>query len=143
VPEEDYVIELGKADVKRQGKDVTVIATSRQVIRALEAVEIVAKEDGIDAELIDPRTLYPLDIKTIVESIKKTNRVVVVSEGVKRGGYNDFLVGRIMEKAFYDLDGPVVTVAAHNVPIPFAPVMENFVIPDVPDIVAGIRQAVS
>lgn len=143
VPEEDYVIPLGLSDVKRAGKDVTVIATSRQVIRALEAAEKVAQEYGIDAEVIDPRTLYPLDFKTIHESIKKTNKVVIVSEDVQRGGYADYLVGRIMEKAFYDLDGPVITVAAKNTPIPFAPVMENFVIPDVPDIIAGIRQAVS
>lgn len=143
VPEEDYVIPLGKGDIKRQGKDVTLIATSRQVLRALDAAEVVAKEDGIDVEVVDPRTLYPLDIRLIVESIQKTHRVVIVSEDVQRGGYADFLIGRIMEKAFYDLDGPVVTVAGKNTPIPFAPVMENFVIPDVPDIVAGIRKVVS
>ena len=143
VPEEDYVIPLGKGDVKREGKDVTVIATSRQVLRALDAAEQVAKEDGVQVEVIDPRTLYPLDINLIVASIKKTNRVVVVSEGVTRGGYGDYLIGRIMDKAFYDLDAPVVQVCAKNTPIPFAPVMESFVIPDVPDIVAGIRRVLA
>ncbi|MHB1007254.1 MAG: alpha-ketoacid dehydrogenase subunit beta [Chloroflexota bacterium] len=143
VPEEDYVIPLGKSDVKRQGKDLTLVATSRQVIRALEAAEQVAKEDGTDVEVVDPRTLFPLDFATIHESIKKTGRVLIVSEGVERGGYGDFLVARIMAKAFYDLDAPVLQVAAKNTPIPFAPVMENFVIPDVADIVAGIRKVLS
>jgi acetoin:2,6-dichlorophenolindophenol oxidoreductase subunit beta len=143
VPEESYTIELGKADVKRRGTDLTIIATSRQVLRALDAAELVAKEDGINVEVIDPRTLVPLDINTIAESVKKTHRVLVVSEGVQRGGFGDHIVAKIMEKAFYDLDAPVVQVAAKNTPIPFAPKMENFVIPDVPDIVAGIRKVTS
>ena len=140
VPEGDYVVPLGKADVKRVGKDLTLIATSRQVIRSLEAAEQVAKEDGTDVEVIDPRTLFPLDLKTILDSLAKTHRVVIVSEAVKRGGYGDHLTSKLMEKAFYELDRPIVQVAAKNTPIPFAPVMENFVIPDVPDIVAGIRE---
>ncbi len=139
VPEGDYVVPLGKADVKREGKDLTLIATSRQVIRSLEAAEQVAREDGIQVEVIDPRTLFPLDLKTILESLAKTHRVVIVSEGVRRGGFGDHLTSKLMEKAFYELDRPIIQVAAKNTPVPFAPVMENFVIPDVPDIVAGIR----
>ncbi|MDA8218515.1 MAG: alpha-ketoacid dehydrogenase subunit beta [Dehalococcoidales bacterium] len=143
VPEEDYVVPLGKADVKRQGKDVTVIATSRQVLYALEAAEKIAAEDGVEVEVIDPRTLYPLDVKTIVQSVEKTHRVVVVSEDVRRGGYANLITAKIMEKAFYDLDAPVEEVAACNTPIPFSPAMENFVIPGVPDIMAGIRKVLS
>lgn len=143
VPEEDYVVPLGSADVKRQGKDVTVIAHSRQVLRALAAADLVSKEDGIEAEVIDPRTLFPLDIRTIVESVKKTNRVVLVTEEVQRGSFAEHVAAKIMEKCFYDLDAPPVFVAAANTPIPFAPIMEDFVIPDVPDIVAGIRKAMT
>lgn len=143
VPEEDYVVPLGVADVKRPGKDVTVIATSRQVLRALEAAEQVAREDGYDVEVVDPRTLYPLDKATIVASVKKTNRAVVVHEAAKRGGWGGELLSLIVEETFDYLDAPVVRVAAPNTPIPFAPVMEEFVIPDVADIVAGIRQALA
>ena len=143
VPEEEYVIPLGSADVKREGKDVTVIATSRQVIWTLDAAEQVAKEDGVQAEVIDPRTLFPLDLKTILASVKKTNRVVIVSEAVQRGGFGDQLVAKLNERAFYDLDAPIVQVAAKNTPIPFAPVMEDFVYPHVPDIVAGIRKVLA
>jgi pyruvate/2-oxoglutarate/acetoin dehydrogenase E1 component len=141
VPDDDYVIPLGVADVKRAGKDVTVIATSRQVLRALEAAEQVARADGIDAEVIDPRTLYPLDRSTIVASVRKTTRAVVVSEAPKRGGWGAELVSQIVDGAFDYLDAPIVQVAAPNTPIPFAPTMEEFVVPDVADIVAGIRQA--
>lgn len=143
VPEEDYVVPLGVADVKRPGKDVTVIATSRQVLRALEAAEQVAREDGYDVEVVDPRTLYPLDKATIVASVKKTSRAVVVHEAAKRGGWGGELLSLIIEEAFDYLDAPVVRVAAPNTPIPFASVMEEFVIPDVADIVAGIRQALA
>ena len=141
VPEEDYVVPLGKADVKRTGKDLTVIATSRQVIRALEAAEQVAREHGYDLEVIDPRTLFPLDKRTILDSIKKTNRALIVYEEARRGGWGAELYAQIVEDAFDDLDGPIVRVAAQNTPIPFAPVMEDFVIPQVEDIVAGIRRA--
>lgn len=141
VPERDYVIPLGKADVKRVGKDLTVIATSRQVLRALEAAEQVERENGYDVEVIDPRTLFPLDKQTILDSIKKTNRALIVYEEAKRGGWGAELYAQIVEDAFDDLDGPIVRVAAHNTPIPFAPVMEDFVIPQVEDIIAGIRRA--
>jgi pyruvate/2-oxoglutarate/acetoin dehydrogenase E1 component len=143
VPEDDYVVPLGVADVKRPGKDLTVIATSRQVLRALDAAEQVAQEDGYDVEVIDPRTLYPLDKATIVDSIKKTKRALVVYEAAKRGGWGAELVSEIVEDAFDYLDAPVLRVAAKNTPIPCAPVMEEFVIPKVEDIVAGIRRVLA
>jgi pyruvate/2-oxoglutarate/acetoin dehydrogenase E1 component len=140
VPDDDYVVPLGIADVKRPGSDLTLVATSRQVLRALEAAEQVAREDGFDVEVVDPRTLYPLDEATIVESVRKTGRALVVSEAPKRGGWGAELVARIVEDAFDLLDAPVIQVAAHDTPIPFAPTLEEHVIPGVTDIVAGIRR---
>jgi pyruvate/2-oxoglutarate/acetoin dehydrogenase E1 component len=141
IPDEDYVVPLGVADVKRAGNDLTVIATSRQVLRALEAAEQVAREDGFDVEVIDPRTLYPLDKATILASVRKTTRAVIVSEAPKRGGWGAELLSQIVDDAFDYLDAPIVQVAAPNTPIPFAPAMEDFIVPDVLDIVAGIRKA--
>jgi pyruvate/2-oxoglutarate/acetoin dehydrogenase E1 component len=140
VPEEGYEIPLGLAEVKRAGRDLTLIATSRQVLRALDAAERVATEHGYDVEVIDPRTIYPLDKRTILESVRKTHRVLIVHEAAKRGGWGAELLAVIEEEAFDELDAPIVRVAAPNTPIPFAPVMEDFVVPSVDDIVAGIRR---
>ena len=120
VPETEYLIPLGKADVKRQGKDVTIIAYSRQVVFALEAAKELAAQ-GIEAEVIDLRTLVPLDWETIETSVKKTHRVVVVQEAVKRGGYAGEIATQIMENAFDELDAPVKRVAGLNVVLPFSP----------------------
>src|SRR5262249_42305208 len=143
VPEGDYVIPIGVAEVKRAGKDLTVIATSRQVLRALEAAEQVAREDGYDVEVIDPRTLCPLDEAPIFGSVRKTSRALIVSEAPKRGGWGSELLARIVEDAFDFLDAPVVQVAARNTPIPFAPILEDFVIPGMDDIVAGMRRVLA
>jgi pyruvate/2-oxoglutarate/acetoin dehydrogenase E1 component len=143
VPAEEYLVPLGVADVKRSGKDLTVIATSRQVLRALEAAEVVAREDGYDVEVVDPRTLYPLDRGTILASVHKTHRALIVHEAAKRGGWGAEMVALITEEAFDDLDAPVVRVAGRNTPIPFAPAMEEFVIPSVDDIVAGMRRVLA
>ena len=140
VPDGEHVIPLGVADVKRVGTDLTVVATSRQVLRALEAAEIVAREDGISVEVIDPRTLFPLDTEAIFNSIRKTHRVVIVHEAAKRGGWGGDLAATIIEELFDELDAPILRVAAHDTPIPFAPIMEDFVIPSVDDIVRGIRR---
>ncbi|HEV8634748.1 MAG TPA: transketolase C-terminal domain-containing protein [Chloroflexota bacterium] len=137
------LVPLGVADVKRPGKDLTVIATSRQVLRALEAAAVVAREDGYDVEVVDPRTLYPLDKRTILASVRKTHRALIVHEAAKRGGRGAEVLALVTEEAFDDLDAPVVRVAAPNTPIPFAPVMEDFVIPSVDDIVAGMRRALA
>ena len=141
VPETEYLIPLGKADVKRQGKDVTIIAYSRQVVFALEAAKELAAQ-GIDAEVIDLRTLVPLDWETIETSVKKTHRVVVVQEAVKRGGYAGEIATQIMENAFDELDAPVKRVAGLNVVLPFSPALEDAAYPSAKDIVAGVRDVV-
>ncbi len=143
VPDGDHVIPLGVADVKRPGRDLTLIATSRQVLRALDAAERVAIEDSFDVEVIDPRTLFPLDEATILASIRKTHRVLVVHEAAGRNGWGAEMVATIVDQAFDELDAPIVRVTAPNTPIPFAPALEESVIPDVDDIVAGIRAALA
>jgi pyruvate/2-oxoglutarate/acetoin dehydrogenase E1 component len=139
VPEEEYLIPIGKADIKREGKDVTIVATSRMVLRALKAAQALA-EDGIEAEVVDPRTLVPLDEETILQSITKTGRLLIVHEAYKRCGFGAEIAALAAEKAFYDLDAPIKRVAAANTPVPFAPKMENFVIPDERAIIKGVRE---
>ncbi len=139
VPEEEYVIPLGKADIKRSGKDVTVIAYSRQLNFALQAAQELA-ESGIDAEVIDLRTLVPLDWETIAESIKKTHRVVIVQEAPKRGGYAGEIATQVMEELFDELDAPVKRVAGLNVVPPFSPALEDHIYPNPKDIVAGVKE---
>ena len=138
VPEEEYLIPLGVADVKRSGKDVTLVAYSRQVLFALQAAEQLAVE-GIEVEVIDLRCLKPLDIVSVVESVKKTGRLVVVSEAYRTGGFPGELIARICEEAFFFLDAPPVRVAAADVPVPMSEVLEDVTIPQVPDIVRAVR----
>lgn len=137
VPEEAYTIPLGKADVKHAGTDVTIIATLIMVHRAL-AVAAELEKEGISCEVIDPRTLVPLDEETILESVKKTNRVVIASEDVARGGVGSELTALISRKAFDYLDAPVASVSTDNSPIPFGPAAEQHAVPQISD----IRQAV-
>jgi len=139
VPEEEYLIPIGKADIKREGKDVTLIATSRMVLRALRAAEILTK-DGIEAEVVDLRTLVPLDEEVVLGSVKKTGKAVVVHEACKRSGHGAEIAALLSEKAFYDLDAPIKRIAALNTPVPFAPKLENYVIPDEKDIIKGVRE---
>jgi pyruvate/2-oxoglutarate/acetoin dehydrogenase E1 component len=138
VPEEEYLIPLGKADIKRQGSDVTVVATSRMVQKALEAAKTLEKE-GISVEVVDPRTIVPLDEQAILNSAKKTNRLVVVHEAVRRNGWGAEICRLIMEKVFDYLEAPVKIIAAANTPVPFSPCLERFVVPDVKDIVEGVK----
>ncbi len=142
VPEEAYAIPLGNADIKREGRDVTIIATLLMLHRALSVAEELAAE-GVSAEVIDPRSLVPLDVTTIAASIAKTNHVVVVSEDVSRAGVAAELVATINDHCFYDLEAPVQRVAAANTPIPFAPASERHVIPQVDDIRAAVRRVLS
>jgi 2-oxoisovalerate dehydrogenase E1 component len=142
VPEEDYIIPLGVADVKRSGKDVTIVSYSRMVLRCLEAAEILAQE-GIDAEVIDLRSLKPLDLDTIVASVKKTGRFVGVTEAYENTSFINEVMAQINDVAFDYLDAPMVRVAAHNVPIPRAEVLEDADIPNVARIVAEVKKAVS
>jgi acetoin:2,6-dichlorophenolindophenol oxidoreductase subunit beta len=128
VPEEDYTIPLGVADVKRQGDDVTIIATSSMVQVALGAAKLL-EERGVSAEVVDPRTLWPLDEKTLIDSAKKTSRVIVVDEGYGRYGVTAELASVIQENAFFDLEAPVKRMGAMHVPIPFSPPLEDATVP--------------
>jgi pyruvate dehydrogenase E1 component beta subunit len=139
VPDGEYVIPLGEAEVKRSGDRATVVATSRMVSFAMEAAEDLAG-DGIDVEVVDPRTLQPLDLDTIVESVMKTNRALVVHEAVRQGGVGAEIAAAIQEAAFDYLDAPVLRVCGENVPIPFAPNLEAAAIPDSGRIAAGVRR---
>ncbi|MBT2727446.1 alpha-ketoacid dehydrogenase subunit beta [Bacillus sp. ISL-75] len=142
VPEESYVIPLGKADIKREGNDVTVVATSIMVHRAMQAAEELEK-DGISVEIIDPRTLVPLDTETIVESVKKTGRAVVVYEAVQRGGYGAEIASVINESEAFDfLDAPVVRLGGKSVPIPYNPTLEKKAVPQVEDIKDVIKSMI-
>jgi len=141
VPEEEYTIPLGVADIKRPGKDVTIITYSRMVLRALEAAENLAKE-GIDVEVVDLRCLKPLDVDTIIESVKKTGRVVGVTEAYKTGSFISEVFTIINELAFDYLDAPMVRVAAADVPVPMAETLEDAAIPNVERIEAAVRQLV-
>ncbi len=138
VYESDYVIPLGVADVKREGTDVTLIAVGRMVPRALEAAEKLAAE-GISVEVIDPRTIAPLDTETIYKSIRKTNRVAIVEESNKTAGIGAEYAARFQEELYDDLDGPVVRIAALDVPLNYNINMEHYTIPDVEDICKAIR----
>ena len=140
VPEEEYLLPIGKADIKRQGQDVTLIATSRMMLFALSAAEQLA-EEGIDVEVIDPRTLSPLDVDTLITSVEKTGRIVVVHEACERCGVGAEIVAQIQEKAFDYLDGPIQRVANPNVPIPFSRNLEAKAIPDEARIISAINQS--
>jgi len=142
VPEEEYIIPFGVADIKRPGKDVTLVTYSRMVFRSLEAAETLAK-DGLDVEVIDLRTLKPLDIETIVASVKKTGRLVCVSEAYENTGFINEVMMQVNEQAFDYLDAPMVRVASANVPIPRAEILEDGAIPNVARIVAACRKVVS
>jgi acetoin:2,6-dichlorophenolindophenol oxidoreductase subunit beta len=142
VPEEQYSIPLGKADVKRKGKDVTIVATAIMVHKALEAAAELEKE-GIDVEIVDPRTLVPLDEETIVESVKKTGRLIVVHEAVKRGGFGGEIASMIAESEAFDyLDAPIKRLGGLAVPVPYNPTLEKAVIPQVPDIIEAVKETV-
>jgi len=128
VPEEDYTIPFGVADVKREGEDITIVATSSMVQVALGAAEKL-EEVGISAEVIDPRTTWPLDEKTLLESAKKTSRAMVIDEGYGRYGITGEIASVIAEGAFYSLEAPVKRMGAMHVPIPFSPPLEDVTVP--------------
>jgi len=140
VPEEEYLVEMGKADIKRPGRDVTLIAWSNMVTRCLEAAEKLAAE-GIDAEVLDLRTLVPLDREAILRSVRKTEHVVIVQEAVRRGGIASDIAAIIQAEAFDYLDSPVEIVAGMNTPVPFNLDLEKQVVPQVKDIVNAAGKA--
>jgi pyruvate/2-oxoglutarate/acetoin dehydrogenase E1 component len=135
VPEEDYVIPLGVADVKREGRDITIIAVSSMVQTALAGAKLL-EDVGIDTEVVDPRTMWPLDDKTLIESVKKTSRCIIMDEGYGRYGVSAELAAVVAEGAFYDLDAPVTRLCAMHVPIPFSPALEDATVPNERDVVA-------
>jgi pyruvate/2-oxoglutarate/acetoin dehydrogenase E1 component len=141
VPDEIEPIEIGKARIHREGEDVTVIATGRLVHESLKAAEQAA-EEGISVEVFDPRSLQPLDEDALIASVKKTNRAVVAHEAVTRMGWGAEVAAVVQEKAFDYLDAPVARVGAKFTPIPFAPVMEEWVIPHAKDVLAAIKKTV-
>lgn len=139
VPDGDFTIPLGEADVKREGKDVTVVALSTMVLESLRAAEELARE-GIEVEVLDPRTLVPLDLPAIVNSVQKTNRLIVAEAGCKRGGVGAEIVSSVVEVAFDYLDSPPVRLAVPDTPIPFASRMEDFVFPNKARIIENVRR---
>jgi pyruvate/2-oxoglutarate/acetoin dehydrogenase E1 component len=140
VPEEEFVVPFGQAEVKRTGKDVTIVATGITVGRALKAAQILSKE-GIQVEVVDPRTLVPLDIETILQSVRKTHHVVVAHQAPKTGGVGAEIVAQIQEYEFDELDAPIVRVAGLDVPAPYNVDLEKKANVYEDDIIAGVRQA--
>jgi len=128
VPAEEYTIPFGVADVKRVGRDITLVGTSSMVQVALGAATLL-EEIGVSAEVVDPRTMWPLDEKTLVESARKTSRVIVIDEGYERYGVTAEIAAVIAEGAFYDLDAPVKRMGAMHIPIPFSPPLEDATVP--------------
>jgi len=141
VPEEDYTVPLGVADIKRPGKDVTVVTMGRMVHIALEAAEKLSM-DGMDLEVIDLRTLSPLDSKTILESVKKTHRLVVVDEDNPRCSMACDIIALVSTRAFDDLDAPPRMVTAPHTPVPFSPPLEDYYIPSVENVVSTVKSLV-
>jgi len=141
VPEEEYTIPFGVADVKREGENVTIVATLYMVHKALAAAKMLSKE-GIDAEVIDPRTIVPLDKQAIVNSVKKTGRIVIVTEDCKTGGVSAEIAAVVAEEALDYLDAPIKRVAEPDTPIPFSPTLEQFVIPNEKSIVKAVKEIV-
>ncbi len=139
IPDDDFVVEIGKANILREGKDVTITAFSLQVKTALDAAEELAK-DGIEAEVIDLRTLRPLDMETILESVKKTNRIVCVEEGWPYAGICSEISAQITEHAFDYLDAPIKRVTGKDVPLPYAVNLEKLALPQVSDVVAAVKE---
>lgn len=141
VPEsEDFIIPLGVADVKREGKDATIVARSLMIPLALKAAEVLEKDHGLSTEVIDPRTIRPLDIDTIVNSVKKTNRAVVVEESHPFCGVGAEISTQINERAFDYLDAPVRRLSGADAPMPYAKNLENLALPDIERIVAAVRE---
>lgn len=141
VPEEDYITPLGQCDVKRKGDDLTIVAVSRVVNEALAAAAKL-EEQGVTVEVIDPRTIQPLDLQTILESVKKTGRLIVASDDVKSGGIGSEIAAAIVEEGFDSLDAPIMRVASPNTPIPFSPTLEQAYMPNAEKIVIAAKKLI-
>jgi pyruvate/2-oxoglutarate/acetoin dehydrogenase E1 component len=142
VPEKEYLIPFGNADIKRPGKDVTIVTYSFMTLECLKAAEIL-KEQGVDAEVIDLRTLVPLDEECILKSVDKTGHLVVVHEAWKRGGVGGDIISTVIEKAFYSLEAPAKRIAGKNTTVPFNKTLEKLCVPSVAEIVAGVMEVLN
>jgi pyruvate dehydrogenase E1 component beta subunit len=141
VPDEEYTIPLGEADIKREGRDVTVVATQLMVHRALAAAETLQAK-GISIEVIDPRTLVPFDKQTIIDSLKKTGRLVIMTEEAKTGSAAGEIMSVITEEAFDYLNAPVKRVCAPDTPVPFSPVLEKYYMPDEGNLIQAVSEII-
>jgi pyruvate/2-oxoglutarate/acetoin dehydrogenase E1 component len=141
VPEEEYTLPLGVADIKREGDDVTIFATSKMVLVALEAAEELARQ-GISCEVVDPRTLKPLDIETLLGSVRKTHRLVVVVEACLTGSFASEVAARVGEEGFDELDAPIQRVCAEDVPIPYAGNLEAEATPQTKDVIQAVKRII-
>jgi 2-oxoisovalerate dehydrogenase E1 component beta subunit len=139
LPEGELLTPIGPARVAREGRDLTIVTWSAMVWKALEAADRLEREDGLAVEVVDLRTLMPMDDAAIVRSVRKTNRVLVAHEDTRTGGVAGEIIARINEQCFEWLDAPVRRVCAHDVPLPFAPTLEDFVLPQAEDLVAACR----
>jgi acetoin:2,6-dichlorophenolindophenol oxidoreductase subunit beta len=139
VPTEEYVVPLGVADVKREGRDISIIATSSMVQTALGAATML-EEVGVSVEVVDPRTTWPLDENTLIESVKKTSRCIVMDEGYGRYGVSAELAAVVAQGAFYNLDAPVTRLTAMHVPIPFSPALEDVTVPTEQQVVDLVKK---
>jgi pyruvate/2-oxoglutarate/acetoin dehydrogenase E1 component len=136
-------VEISRAAIRRQGKDISLITYGGTLFKTLQAAEELRREHNIDAEVIDLRTLRPLDSETIVDSVTRTHRAVIIDEGWKTGSISAEIMARIMENAFYELDAPVARVCSLEVPMPYPKHLEDAAIPQVPEIVAEARRVVN
>ena len=142
LPDEDYVVELGRARLHREGRDVTIVTYGNMVHESQKAAEQLA-EDGIDVEILDLRTLMPLDEAAILDSVKKTNRLLVVHEDTRTGGMAGEIAMRVSEKAFEWLDAPMLRVTALDTPVPYSPPLEDYFLPQTDDILTACRYLAS
>jgi pyruvate dehydrogenase E1 component beta subunit len=136
--DDDHTVDFGKAAVRREGDDVTIVGISRMAVTAAKAADILASEHEVEAEVIDPRTLRPLDLDTILESVRKTNRAVIVEEGWPHGGVGANLAALIQEQAFDHLDAPVARVTGADLPMPYSKPLEQIAYPHEPQIVEAV-----
>ena len=140
VPEDDYIVPIGQAAVKREGHDLTMVSYAAMLHTCLQAAEQLEQEDGLDCEVIDLRTLLPLDKQTIVNSLKKTHKLLVVHEHVRTGGIAGEIAAVVMEEAFDELDAPVARVTSLDTPVPYSPPLEEFFLPNAEKVVKAARQ---
>jgi pyruvate/2-oxoglutarate/acetoin dehydrogenase E1 component len=140
MPAGDHVVPLGRARIAREGRDLSIITYAAMVWKSIEAAEQLEREDGLSVEIIDLRTLLPMDDEAIVTTVRKTNRVLIVHEDTRTGGIAGEITVRINERVFEWLDAPVMRVTAADVPLPYSPPLEDYVLPQTADIVRAARQ---